>query len=167
MAPPPGFRADGSRWVLEAADVDYLKTVPGLSEAVRPYPALVTLGLDADRRPVVGDLETLGLLRLQADEPAMIEAALTAMAVELSFSPWAEEMILTLVGTLADLPEALGRHNVNHTDDVDALLDRLEARAAVQRSQQAFAFPGPAPRRSGSGRSVGSGDRLDQPAAHR
>ena len=72
----------------------------------------------------------------------MIEAALTAMAVELSFSPWAEEMILTLVGTLPDLPEALGRHNVNHTDDVDALLNRLEARAIVQRSQQTFAFPG-------------------------
>ena len=30
------------------------------------------------------------------------------MAVELSFSPWAEEMILTLVGGSERLPEALG-----------------------------------------------------------
>ena len=51
-APPPGFRADGSRWVLEAADVDYLKTVPGLSDAVRPYPALGHPR--ARRRPATG-----------------------------------------------------------------------------------------------------------------
>ena len=139
---PPGFRADGSRWLLDAADVGYLKTVPGLGEAARPFPALVTLGQDEAGRPVVGDLETLGLLRLHAEDPALVEAALTAMALELSFSPWAEEMILTLVGTLPQLPAALGRHNVTSTDDVDALLDRLEARAAVQREQQSYEIPG-------------------------
>ena len=37
---------------------------------------------------------------------------LAAMAVELSFSPWADEMILTLVGADDRLPEALGKHNV-------------------------------------------------------
>ncbi len=140
--PPPGFRADGSRWLLDGGDVGYLKTVPGLGEAARPFPALVTLGLDDAGRPVVGDLETLGLLRLQAEDPALVEAALTAMAVELSFSPWAEEMILTLVGRLPQLPAALGRHNVTSTDDVDTLLDRLEARATVQREQQLYEIPG-------------------------
>jgi nucleoid-associated protein YgaU len=140
--PPPGFRATANRWTLAAADLDYLRSVPGLDEAVRPYPALVTLGLDAKRQPVVADLETLGLLRLQAEEPALIESALTAMAVELSFSPWAEEMILTLVGSLPHLPAALGKHNVSHTDDVDGLLERLEARAAVQREQSAYEVPG-------------------------
>ena len=61
------------------------------------------------------------------------------MAVELSFSPWADEMILTLVGAADRLPEALGKHNVTRTDDLDGLLDRLEQRAAVQRAQQANA----------------------------
>ena len=37
---------------------------------------------------------------------------LAAMAVELSFSPWADEMILTIVGRDDRLPEALGKHNV-------------------------------------------------------
>ena len=64
----------------------------------------------------------------------MIEAALTAMAVELSFSPWAEEMILTLVGHAARAARRRSAGTTStSTDDVDALLDRLEARAAVQR----------------------------------
>ena len=61
------------------------------------------------------------------------------MAVELSFSPWADEMILTLVGPDDRLPEALGKHNVTQTDDLDAVLDRLERRAAVQREHQSYA----------------------------
>ena len=60
-------------------------------------------------------------------------AVLAAMAVELSFSPWADEMILTLVGSADRLPEALGKHNVSRADDLDALLDRIEQRAAMQR----------------------------------
>ncbi len=139
---PPGFQVQSERWVLDAGDVDELKSVPGLSEAVRPYPALVTLGLDAQGRPVVADLETLGLLRLDAEDPLLVGAALTAMALELSFSPWAEEMILTLVGPLDELPDALGRHNVSYADDVDALLARLESRAVVQRELLASARPG-------------------------
>jgi hypothetical protein len=61
------------------------------------------------------------------------------MAVELSFSPWADEMILTLVGPDERLPEALGKHNVTQTEDLDAVLDRLEQRAAVQRKHQSYA----------------------------
>jgi hypothetical protein len=60
------------------------------------------------------------------------------MAVELSFSPWADEMILTLVGAGERLPEALGKHNVHRTDDIDALLDRLEQRAAMQREHRRY-----------------------------
>ena len=41
---------------------------------------------------------------------------LAAMAVELSFSPWADEMIVTLLGGGDRLPEALGKHNVLRTD---------------------------------------------------
>ena len=60
------------------------------------------------------------------------------MAVELSFSPWADEMIITLVGGGERLPAALGKHNVIRTDDVDALLDRLEQRAAMQREHRRY-----------------------------
>ena len=69
-------------------------------------------------------------------------AILSAMAVELSFSPWADEMILTLVGNCDGLPDALGKHNVTRTDDLDALLDRIERRAAVQREHSPQAVLG-------------------------
>jgi hypothetical protein len=63
---------------------------------------------------------------------------LAAMTVELSFSPWADEMIITLVGGGERLPEALGKHNVIRTYDCDALLDRLEQRAVRQREHRRY-----------------------------
>ena len=91
---------------------------------------------------VLADLEAIGLLQLPTSPGLDAAAILAAMAVELSFSPWADEMILTLVGSCADLPEALGKHNVTRTDDLDALLDRIERRAAVQRDHQPHAVLG-------------------------
>jgi nucleoid-associated protein YgaU len=135
---PVGFTVRGRSWFLTQADVEYLRSVPGLSEAARPWPALVTLGRDEHDRLVLGDLESFGLLELQPDNGFPITDLLAAMAVELSFSPWADEMILTLVGAGERLPEALGKHNVYRTDDCDALIDRLEQRAAVQREHRRY-----------------------------
>ena len=139
---PVGFESVGDCWEVRAADVGYLRSVPGLSESVRPYPALVTVGVDERGRQVVADLESLGLLTLDGPDRSRLEAALAAMAVELSFSPWADEMIVTLVGSPSRLPDALGKHNVSRTDDLDGLLDRLERRAAAQRDHQPYASPG-------------------------
>jgi hypothetical protein len=135
---PVGFTVNGRSWFLGQADVGYLKSVPGLSEAGRPWPALVTLGRDEHQRLVLGDLESFGLLDVQPDSGFPATDLLAAMAVELSFSPWADEMILTLVGAGERLPEALGKHNVHRTDDIDALLDRLEQRAAMQREHRRY-----------------------------
>jgi LysM repeat protein len=136
---PVGFRVDGKSWKLDPADADYLTSVPGAGDALRPWPALVTLGRDDRDRQVLADLEALRLLYLDPDPAFDAEGVLAAMAVELSFSPWADEMILTLVGPDERLPEALGKHNVTQTDDLDAVLDRLEQRAAVQREHQSYA----------------------------
>lgn len=133
---PVGFTTSGRSWLLHASDAHYLRTVPGVSEAARPYPALVGIGKDDQDRDVLGDLESMGLLELIGDDPDQVQAALVAIAVELSFSLWADEMILTLVGVGPDLSAALGKHNVNQTADVDGLLDRLEHRAEVQRAHQ-------------------------------
>jgi LysM repeat protein len=135
---PVGFTVRGRSWFLAQADVEYLKSVPGLSEAARPWPALVTLGRDEHDRLVLGDLESFGLLELQPDTGFPATDLLAAMAVELSFSPWADEMILTLVGGGMRLQEALGKHNVYRTDDCDELIDRLEQRAAVQREHRRY-----------------------------
>ena len=51
---------------------------------------------------------------MSADSGFAAADLLAAMAVELSFSPWADEMIVTLVGGGERLPEALGKHNVTH-----------------------------------------------------
>jgi hypothetical protein len=129
---PVGFTVRGRSWFLDHSDVEYLKSVPGLSEAARPWPALVTLGRDQQDRLVLGDLEAFGLLEL-GDSPFAAADLMAAMAVELSFSPWADEMVITLLGSGERLPEALGKHNVTRIDDPDPLLDRLERRGAVQR----------------------------------
>ena len=135
---PVGFTVRGRSWFLAQDDVEYLKSLPGLSEAARPWPALVTLGRDKDQQLVLGDLESFGLLELRPDSRFAAADLLVAIAVELSFSPWADEMILTLVGGGQRLPAALGKHNVVRTDDCDALLDRLEQRGAVQREHRRY-----------------------------
>jgi LysM repeat protein len=135
---PVGFTVRGGSWFLDQQDVDYLKSIPGLSEAPRPWPALVTLGRDQQGRLVLGDLEAFGILQLQAGTGFAAADLLAAMAVELSFSPWADEMIITLVGGGERLPHALGKHNVIRAGDCDALLDRLEQRAAMQREHHRY-----------------------------
>jgi hypothetical protein len=64
---PVGFTVRGRSWFVEPADVEYLKSVPGLSEAARPWPALVTLGRDEHERLVLGDLEAFGMLQVGSD----------------------------------------------------------------------------------------------------
>ena len=135
---PVGFTVRGGSWFLDQHDVEYLKSVPGLGEAPRPWPALVTLGRDNQDRVVLGDLEAFGLLELQEGSGFAAADLLAAMAVELSFSPWADEMIITLVGGGERLPQALGKHNVIRVDDFDGLLDRLEQRAAAQRVHRRY-----------------------------
>jgi LysM repeat protein len=135
---PVGFTVRERSWFLDQHDVEYLKSVPGLGEAPRPWPGLVTLGRDNQDRVVLGDLEAFGLLELQEGSGFAPADLLAAMAVELSFSPWADEMIITLVGGGERLPQALGKHNVIRVDDFDGLLDRLELRAAAQRAHRRY-----------------------------
>jgi hypothetical protein len=135
---PVGFTVRGGSWFLDQHDVEYLRSVPGLGEAPRPWPALVTLGRDNQDRVVLGDLEAFGLLELQEGSGFAAADLLAAMAVELSFSPWADEMIITLVGGGERLPQALGKHHVIRVEDFDGLLDRLEQRAAAQRVHRRY-----------------------------
>ncbi len=145
---PIGFRVRGRSWILAQADAGYLSSVPGLAESPRPWPALVTLGRDDQGRQVLADLESFRRLTLEPSAGLDAAAVLAAMAVELSFSPWADEMILTLVGSADRLPEALGKHNVNRADDLNALLDRIEQRAAMQRDHHPHPILGGPPDRS-------------------
>ncbi|MDN5763119.1 MAG: hypothetical protein L0H41_12485, partial [Microlunatus sp.] len=132
---PVAFEVAGATWTLAASDVDHLRTVPGIEDAVRPYPALATLGSSADHGLVVADLEALRLTSIIADDLERSGAALAALAVELSCSPWAEELELIMVDVCQELPAALGQHNVTRAEDLGPVLHRLERRAEEQRRQ--------------------------------
>ncbi|MGI8459414.1 MAG: LysM peptidoglycan-binding domain-containing protein [Propionibacteriaceae bacterium] len=132
-SPPVGFTAQGRRWVVAAGDAGYLSALDGIETAPRAYPTLVTVGTDAADRQILVELEQAGLFgfdRLSAEEA---EGLVLAMATELAFAPWADELFVTVVGTDGALPAAAARHNLTHADDVDALIGRLERRAEVQR----------------------------------
>ncbi|HET9873251.1 MAG TPA: LysM peptidoglycan-binding domain-containing protein [Propionibacteriaceae bacterium] len=131
---PVGFVVDGTCWRLEQADARYLRSVPGVAEAPRPYPTLVSVGTDDGGAQRLVNLESLGLFALDSQQPSLVESAMVAMVTELASSPWAEELTLTLVGACPGLSEAVGRHNVARADDLDRVLERLEQRAAAQRA---------------------------------
>ncbi|GAA3622708.1 LysM peptidoglycan-binding domain-containing protein [Microlunatus ginsengisoli] len=133
--PPLGFQQQPDGWRVDRGDAAYLASLPRLVDAVRPYPALAELGRARTGERVLANLEQLGLLSLRGD-PDRAAELLSALAVELSFGPAADELILTIVGDGSGLPDALDKHNVTVTADVDLLLDRLEARAQAQRDQR-------------------------------
>lgn len=133
---PVGFRAIDRSWLLDRVDAAYLDSVPGVTASARPYPALVCIGRDCEDRQILVDLEAAGLLSLEASDQDVTDGVLAALAVELSFSPWADEALVTIVGGSLGLPAVLGKHNVTQAEDVDELLGRLERRAEVQRAHQ-------------------------------
>ena len=131
------FRGRGQPMATPRAGRRPVALDPGLRDAVRPYPALVTLGVTADGGQVVADLEQLRLISVEAAAGEPAEAVLSAIAVELSCSPWAEELEVVVIGACERLPDALGRHNVTRADELGPVLDRLSQRAAAQRTHLA------------------------------
>ena len=130
---PRCFVDTGGTWTLAAEDVAGLRSVRGIGEATRPWPLLVTLGVDDEGAERVVDLESIGLLAVTGEQDHGT-AVLAAMALELACSPWTDELRLTLVGD-DRLSPALAQHNVQTMHDVDALLDRLEQ---TLRDRQAY-----------------------------
>ncbi|MGI3783153.1 MAG: LysM peptidoglycan-binding domain-containing protein [Janthinobacterium lividum] len=130
---PRCFVDTGGAWSLAAEDVDGLRSVHGTGEAARPWPLLVTLGVDDEGAERILDLESVGLLAVTGGRD-LGTAVLAAMALELACSPWTEDLRLTLVGD-DRLGPALAQHNVQTTHDVDALLTRLEQ---VSRDRRAY-----------------------------
>lgn len=135
--PPAGvFVADtGLVWTVSADQLPALLATPGGESAGHPWPAVVTLGRDADNAHILVDLEAAGSLSVHADNPEQATAAITGLALELAVSPWAMDIRLTLVGNqlCPGLPAALDNPLVRHVDNFDQLLDELQDRAEEQR----------------------------------
>ncbi|MFT4215980.1 MAG: LysM peptidoglycan-binding domain-containing protein [Micropruina sp.] len=126
---PEGFRrVTATSWRLTRATADKL---PQSSHPV-PFPALVTVGREAEGGWIMVDLEARSPLAL--DGPRLLRhAAAAAMAVELSCSPWASELTLTVVGgdevfVRAACPE-LVRFHAEPAGALDALAAVVRQRA--------------------------------------
>ncbi|MFD8494832.1 BTAD domain-containing putative transcriptional regulator [Amycolatopsis sp. NPDC059657] len=126
--PPAPFKAQRrsrDAWTLDPAAAllkpEQVRATPA------PYPALITLGHTRDRDLVLVNLEHAGAIVLRGDG-ADVDAVLLAMAWELSASPWADHIVVTLVGvgqtTAAHNPDRL-----RYAATVDDALDAFERRA--------------------------------------
>ena len=135
--PPAGFEiaADGSVWTLHSDNLAAVLAVAGLDDATPPYPALVTLGRDADTAHILIDLEAAAALTVAADTSEAAAGMLASIALELAVSPWAGDLNLTFVGPLLPgLADGLDHPAITHVDDIERVLAGLEARAEAQRT---------------------------------
>lgn len=122
---------DPSIWTLPA---DAPLPVSGeLDQVPAPFPSLVTLGHDLDGTHVLLDLEHAGALAVDGD-PAASVAVLAAIAIELATSRWADDLQVTVVGCLPQLPALIGTGRVRHADTLTELLPALEHRAGSVRA---------------------------------
>ena len=122
--PAPFERAavDGTAWVVRPGTA-----IAPSRDAVSPYPALTTLGVDAQGGHLLLDLEQIGSLNVVGDAEDIAIGVLNAMAVELASSPWSEGVRVTLVGLPIQLARDIDRYRIQHVDDVDALVRNLRA----------------------------------------
>ncbi len=142
--PRPWQAADGGQvWRLPFAataglDAPELSREAGTTAgALAPYPGLVSLGTNESGRILV-DLEVAhGLIAVRGPRP-VVQAALSALAVELVTNRWSDQMQVTLIGFGEGLTEiSPERVKVAHT--LDDILPDLERRAGRVRDAMASA----------------------------
>lgn len=122
---------DPTLWTLPG-DAPLL-TRSELAAVPAPHPSLVTLGHDLDGAHLLLDLEHAAAMTVDG-EPADATAVLAAIATELATSVWADDLQVTLVGCLSQLPTALGSDRVRHVPSLRELLPALEQHAADVRA---------------------------------
>jgi nucleoid-associated protein YgaU len=122
-APFTAVTDDNVVWIVDPEQLPELERIPS-----PPYPALVTIGQDATDAHLMVDLEHIGALNLAGDATAA-DGALTALALELATSRWAEDLQITLVGVAEGLPDALDTGRIRHVDDTQTLLRNLRGQA--------------------------------------
>ena len=127
--PPSPWTAvgDGQLWRLPLAAVHRIDPEQ-TSDALAPFPGLVSIGTDDTGRVLV-DLEAAHGLIAVTGPGAMVRSALSAIAVELATNRWSDRMQITLVGFGAELT-MLAPRRVTAVRTLDEALPGLEARAA-------------------------------------
>ena len=141
--PLPWQAADGGQvWRLPFAAMAGLDApdtggAPGGPATMAPYPGLVSLGTNDSGRVLV-DLEVAhGLIAVRGPRP-VVQAALSALAVELVTNRWSDHMRVTLIGFGDGLAE-ISPERVEVARTLDEILPDLEKRAAEVRGAMASA----------------------------
>lgn len=122
---PDGFTGDLGSWSLTA---DAAAALPESRHPV-PFPALVTVGRASDGDWVMIDLEVRSPVTLTGTR-TLRHAAVAALAVELSCSPWASELSLAVVGGDEMFVRAACPELVRFHAQAAPAVDALEALAA-------------------------------------
>lgn len=122
--------ADRLLWAL---NVDDITIDDRLWELPAPYPALVTIGQDAEDAHVLLDLEYIRALGIDQSRTEA-EGILAALAIELASSPWADDITITMVGAFAGLEDALDTGRIRYLPTLGRLLEELRHRADVDRA---------------------------------
>jgi len=141
--PRPWQAADGGQvWRLPFAamaglDAADTSGAPGGPATMAPYPGLVSLGTNDSGRVLV-DLEVAhGLIAVRGPRQ-VVQAALSALAVELVTNRWSDHMQVTLIGFGDGLAE-ISPERVQVARTLDEILPDLEKRAAEVRGAMASA----------------------------
>ncbi len=137
--PRPWQAADGGQvWRLPYAAIAGLDAPEvGGAASLAPYPGLVSLGTNESGRILV-DLEVAhGLIAVRGPRQ-VVQAALSALAVELVTNRWSDQMQVTLIGFGDGLAE-ISPERVRVVRTLDEALPELEKRAAEVRDAMASA----------------------------
>jgi Bacterial transcriptional activator domain len=123
--PVPPF---GASWQLDTSSAAALPGPEAAREVPAPYPALVTLGDDANGTHVLADLAEAGAVSLLGDLEHVREI-LCALALEMAASPWADCIVINCAGFGAELPRLAGTGRLQYAASADEILTRLRAHA--------------------------------------
>ena len=138
-APPiaPFHAAHASTVWWCTPDSDELLPAAEAATVTAPYPALVSLGTAAEGSIVLVDLEAVRLVHLSGAPKAVTEV-LRTLAMELAFTPLADEVTIHTVGVAEELESAAeGRLRVH--DSLEDAVAAVSARDQEVRSALALA----------------------------
>ncbi|MFI1441486.1 BTAD domain-containing putative transcriptional regulator [Streptomyces fructofermentans] len=118
---------DQTFWMLARADAERYEDV----DTAAPYPGLVSLGTMDDSRLLLNLESVPGIVSLSGREQDRA-GVFASVAAELATSGWSDRMTITLVGFGEDLTP-LAPNRLRHLDDVEALVETMEAETRQRR----------------------------------
>ncbi|MGV9880546.1 BTAD domain-containing putative transcriptional regulator [Streptomyces sp. NPDC003006] len=121
---------DQTFWMLARTDAERYEDV----DTAAPYPGLVslgTLGAPEESRLLLNLESVPGIVSLSGSE-ADRAAVFASVAAELATNGWSDRMTITLVGFGQDLTP-LAPNRLRHLEDVEALLETMEAETRQRR----------------------------------